>query len=165
MWKQQWEPKTAPKFTDSATVPTQALGPQVKPRLRGTRWQRNGTSAEEQELAGSLLYSPGVSSAWDPSPTQVQQASRSKTTKSKTHAHTKHRDSHRSKVTRSTSTLRPHKTSPGTDNTTAPARRKQEGQRSKSLSVQLQKRYQRGQPLGGLQLGFFFFFFFSFFLN
>lgn len=38
------------------------------------------TSAEECELAGSLPYSSGVSSAWDPSPTQVQQASRSTTT-------------------------------------------------------------------------------------
>lgn len=37
------------------------------------------TSAE-CEPAGSLPYSSGVSSAWDPSPTQVQQASRSKTT-------------------------------------------------------------------------------------
>lgn len=134
------------------------------------------TSAEECELAGSLPSS-GVSSAWDPSPTQVQQASRSKTTttttkkkkkapKTQTNTHTRkrptHRDSHRSKVTRSTSTLRLHKTSPGTDNTTAPARRKQEGQRSKSLSVQLQKRYQRGRPLVGSQLGLFFFSF-SFF--
>lgn len=36
------------------------------------------------------------------------------------------RDSHRSKVTRSTSTLRLHKTSPGTDDTTAPPRHRQE---------------------------------------
>lgn len=60
------------------------------------------TSAEECELAGSLPYSSGVSSAWDPSPTQVQQASRSKTTttttkkkkkapKTRTNTHTKKR--------------------------------------------------------------------------
>lgn len=55
-------------------------------------------SAEECELAGSLPYSSGVSSAWDPSPTQVQQASRSKTTttttkkqKPKTRTNTKKR--------------------------------------------------------------------------
>lgn len=37
-----WGPKTAPNFTDSATPPTQALDPRAKPRLRGTKWQRNG---------------------------------------------------------------------------------------------------------------------------
>lgn len=43
-------------------------------------------------------------------------------------------------------------------------RRKQEGQRSKSLSVQLQKRYQRGWPRSARGLAFFFlFFFFPFF--
>lgn len=173
-----WGPNTTPNFTDSATLPTQALDPHAKPRLRRDPVAEEWTSAE-CEPAGSLPYSSGVSPAWDPSPTQVQQASRSKTTtmtkkkkkrtnkKTRTNTHTKkrrptHRDSHRSKVTRSTSTLRLHKTSPGTDNTTAPARRKQEGQRSKSLSVQLQKRYQRGRPLVGSQLGLFFFSF-SFF--
>lgn len=87
-----WGPKTAPNFTHSATVPTQALNPHGKPRLRGTEWQRNGTRAEKCELAGSPLHSNGVSSAWDPSPTQVQQVSRSKTTtksKKQTHIHKK----------------------------------------------------------------------------
>lgn len=78
----------APNFTYSATASTQALDPHAKLRLRGTKWQRNGTSAEEHGLAGSLLYSRGVSSAWNPSPTQVQKARSKTTTKSKKHTHT-----------------------------------------------------------------------------
>lgn len=74
-----WGPNTTPNFTDSATLPTQALDPHAKPRLRRDPVAEEWTSAE-CEPAGSLPYSSGVSPAWDPSPTQVQQASRSKTT-------------------------------------------------------------------------------------
>lgn len=131
MWKQHGGP-IAPNFTYSATALTQALDPQCQATAQRDRVAEERTSAEECEPGGHLLYSSGgAGSAW------AQQASRSKTTtkiqKTNTHTHArahKHRDSHRSKVTRSTSTLRLHKTSPGTDNTTAPARRKQEGQRS-----------------------------------
>lgn len=54
-----------------------------------------------------------------------QQKNYNQIQKTNTGEHTR-RDSHRSKVTRSTSTSRLHKTSPGTDDTTAPPRHRQE---------------------------------------
>lgn len=159
MWKQRGGP-IAPNFTYSATALTQALDPQCQAKAQRDHVAEEWRSAAE----GKPQAGPGTPGEYilprssKPAEAKPQQNPKKKKTQIRTH--TKHRDSHRSKVTRSTSTLRLHKTSPGTDNTTAPARRKQEGKRSKSLSVQLQKRYQRGRPPVGSQLGFFFFFFF-----
>lgn len=153
-----WGP-IAPNFTYSATALTQALDPQCQAKAQRDHVAEEWRSAAE----GKPQAGPGTPGEYilprssKPAEAKPQQNPKKKK-KTQIRTHTKHRDSHRSKVTRSTSTLRLHKTSPGTDNTTAPARRKQEGKRSKSLSVQLQKRYQRGRPPVGSQLGFFFFF-------
>lgn len=97
--------KTAPNLTYSATVSTQAQDPHSKPRLRGTKWQRRGPSAEECECELCLGPQP------NPGPAKPAEAKTQQTPNNK-HIHTQktiHRDSHRSKVTRSTSTLRLHK--------------------------------------------------------
>lgn len=118
-----WE-LTAPDFTYSATALTQALYPQCQAKAQRDHVAEEWTSAAKCETqAASCTPVEYVL----PGPSKPAEAKPQQNPKKQTHTHTKHRDSHRSKVTRSTSTLRLHKTSPGTDNTTAPARRKQEG--------------------------------------
>lgn len=147
-------------------LPTSLTLPLCQPKPR-THTQSRGSEGPSGKGGDQVQKNVSVSSAWDPSPTQAQQSQqKQKHNKLQTTNTYTHKKPYTGTATGQRSPEAPAlygctKTSPGTDNTTAPARRKREGQRSKSLSVQLQKISKR--TASGRLAAWLFFFPFSFF--